>query len=175
MSEEKKDEKTENELGKCKEQAEEYLNGWKRAKADLINYKKDIEKRQQVLRQFLVADTILELLPIHDNFKRAMEHINNVTMKQCNNEDNESGKSINNPKTWFEGIKHIKSQLDKFLKDRGVEEIKTVGEKFNPELHEAIDKRKVEGVEPDIILEESSAGYTIDGKVIVPAKVVVAE
>ena len=60
-------------------------------------------------------------------------------------------------------------------KNIGIEEIKTVGEKFNPELHHAVSKEKVEGKESGTILEEVGAGYKMHDKVIEPAKVKVAE
>ncbi|MBU4332406.1 nucleotide exchange factor GrpE [Patescibacteria group bacterium] len=173
-----KDSKKLDELKKLKKQCDEYLNGWKRAKADLANYKKDIEKRSQELREFMAADLILDILPIHDHFKKALAHasdVSNVTIEQLNNKDKENGKPVNEQNTWLEGIRHIKSQLDKFLKDRGVEEIKTVGEKFSPEFHEAVSKHQEKGKESDTILKECSAGYTMNGRVIVPAKVIVAE
>ena len=157
------------ELKKLEEQCNEYLNGWKRAKADLANFKKDTEKNQQEFREFATADVILDLLPIHSTFKKAMAHSpNNETMKQCNNDCDDLG-------TWINGISHIKSQLDKFLKDRGVEEIKTLGEKFNPELHEAVGQCPAKGTESGIITKECSAGYVMNGKVIMVAKVIIAE
>jgi len=147
------------ELKKLEEQCQEYLNGWKRAKADLANYKKDVEKNQSDFRDFVAADILIELLPIHSHFKKAITHV----------------PEEENDKEWLVGITHIKSQLDKFLADRRVSEIKTHGEKLNPELHEAIGQRKAENTEPDIIIEECSTGYTLNDKVIMPAKVIVAE
>lgn len=144
-------------INELKKQRDEYLNGWKRAKADLENYKKNVEKRQQDFREFISADLILDILPIHNHFKESLKHIPD--------EDRN--------KDWVIGITHIKSQLDKFLKDRGVEEMKTVGEKFSPELHEAMSKRKENGVEHGMILEECSTGYVMNGKVVKAAKVVV--
>jgi len=144
---------------KYKKLAQEYLDGWKRAKADLVNYKKEIEKHNSDVREFMAADLILELLPIHDHFKRSLEHIPDEDKKQ----------------DWVTGITHIKSQLDKFLKDRGVEEIKTIGEAFNPEFHEAVSKQESDDQESDVIIQEVNSGYTLNGKVIMPAKVIVAE
>ena len=154
-----KDSKKIDKLEELKEQCNEYLNGWKRAKADLANFKKDTEKRQQEIREFMAADLVLDILPIHDHFKRSLEHIPEEDQK----------------KDWVIGIMHIKSQLDKFLKDRGIEEIKTVGEEFNPELHEAVSNHKSENSESNIITKEVSTGYTMNGKVIQPAKVIVSE
>ncbi len=139
------------------EKNEEYLNGWKRAKADYLNFKKDSEKEKKNIIQFANAGLILELLPILNNFKTAFAHL-----PEDRKEDE-----------WAAGIGHIKKQMVDFLGGMGVEEIKTVGEKFDPEFHEAVEKRKEEGKEEDIILEEKMPGYTLYGKTIMPAKVVV--
>ena len=153
------------ELKKLEEQCNEYLNGWKRAKADLANFKKDTEKNQQEFRDFIVSDVILDLLPIHDNFKKAL----------ASNYLESSSNISNDFKAWVEGIKHVKTQLDKFLKERGIQEIKTLGEKFNPELHEAVGQCPAKGTESGIITKECSAGYVMNGKVIMVAKVIIAE
>ena len=73
------------------------------------------------------------------------------------------------------GLRRLRSNLRIFLKNYGIEEIKTVGEKFNPEFHEAVSKEKKEGVESDIIISEVSSGYIMKGNVLTAAKVVVAE
>ena len=61
------------------------------------------------------------------------------------------------------------------MKNLGIEEIKTAGEKFNPEFHEAIAHEEKEGYKTDIIFAEVKPGYTLHGKVISPAKVKVAK
>jgi molecular chaperone GrpE len=71
--------------------------------------------------------------------------------------------------------KNRKKPIEDFLKQLGIEEIKTVGEKFNPEFHEAASHEEKEGFETDTIFEEVKAGYTLHGKVIYPAKVKVAK
>ncbi|MAF13817.1 MAG: nucleotide exchange factor GrpE [Parcubacteria group bacterium] len=151
--------KSQKELDQLKKKAEEYLNGWKRAKADYSNFKKDAEKRQQEIIQFANASLIAELLPVFNNFKIACQHVPN----------DEAGKD------WVQGFEHIKKQFVDFLKNLGIEEIATVGQKFNPELHEAVASEKKEDFKTDIIFEEVSAGYTLQGKVVNPAKVKVAK
>lgn len=151
-----------NELEAEKKKAEEYLNNWKRAQADFVNYK----KRQNELFGELVnsasAGLILEILPIYDTFSLAIKH----TPDEIKN------------KEWVKGIVQLKSQLENLLKDRGVEEIKSIGEKFNPEFHEAVEmidspagEEKPEGE----ILEEVQKGYKLNGMVIRIAKVKVAK
>jgi len=144
------------ELEACKKQAEEYLNGWKRAKADYLNLKKETETASAELAQFVAGGMLMKFLPVYDGLKKA-----------CAME--------NSGDKWVEGILNIKKQFEEVFKKFGVEEIKTVGEKFNPEFHEAISRQKKEGVESDIIIEEVGGGYKMNGKTIIPAKVIVSE
>jgi molecular chaperone GrpE len=145
------------EIAKLQAQCDEYLNGWKRAKADYQNLKKETEEKQKVIFDFASANLLMEILPVYDNLKKAL--------KLLPEQDN----------GWAEGIKQIKKQFESLLKDQGVEEIKTINEKFNPEFHEALSKEKKEGIETDTIIAEVSSGYLMKGKVLVPAKVIVAE
>jgi molecular chaperone GrpE len=152
------------ELEQLKAQCEEYLNGWKRAKADYANLKKESEEKQRLFLDVAKSGLIMEILPIYDNLKKALATLNNSQLT-VNNE----------PNAWGEGIKAITKQFGDFLRQNGIEEIKTVGEKFNPEIHEAVGKEKKEGTESDIIITEISSGYLMKGKVLAPAKVVVSE
>jgi molecular chaperone GrpE len=144
------------ELEACKKQAEEYLNGWKRAKADYINLKKETETANAELAQFVAVGVLMKILPVYDGLKKAC-----ITAPEGDK--------------WAEGILNIKKQFEEVFKSFGIEEIKAVGEKFNPEFHEAVSREKREGVESDVILEEVSSGYKMNGKTIIPAKVVVSE
>lgn len=164
-------EELKSELETAEKKMAEYLDGWKRAKADYLNLKKETDQRYQELIKFANAGLILELLPVLDNFKLAVLHIP------------ESEKNAD----WVIGIMHIKKQFQDILKTLGIEEIKTVGEKFNPELHEAVGREEnlaeggegkdgEEGKEEqsgDIIVKELRAGYMLNGKIIQAAKVIV--
>ena len=142
-------------ISKEKKQAQEYLAGWQRTKADFINYKKRQEKGMAEFRKFAQEDLILEILPILDAFRLAA--------KQAPQDDE-----------WIKGILQIKVQLENLLESKGIEEIKAVGEKFNPELHEAMEEIKSRGKEGQVI-EEIQKGYTLNNKVIRPSKVKVAK
>jgi molecular chaperone GrpE len=157
MGNEEKD--LQEELVLAQRQAEEHLEGWKRAKADYLNLKKDSEKYQTEMIQFANASLIAQLLPIFDHYKLAWQHVPEDQKKT----------------DWVIGFGHIKKQLADFFKNLGIEEIKTVGEKFNPEFHEAAAHENQEGIETDMIFEEVKPGYTLHGKVIYPAKVKVAK
>lgn len=162
MPEDKKDKKQtkeKSEFEDCKKKMEEYLDGWKRAKADYLNLKKEFEKEKEDIIKFANAELVLNLLPIFDNFKRAFE---NVPEEQKDSE-------------WLKGVENIKKQFEDFLRDLHIEEIKTVGEKFDPRFHEAVSQREEEEKEEDIVLEEVSSGYKMHEKVIIPAKVIVSK
>lgn len=152
----KKNEENNDELEVCKKQAEEYLNGWKRAKADYINLKNETDAAKAELAQYTTISLLTKILPVYDGLKKACAMGN-------------SGDK------WAEGILNIKKQFEDLFKSLGVEEIKTVGEEFNPEFHDAVGREKREGTESDIIVDEVSGGYTMNGKTIIAAKVIVSE
>jgi len=138
---------------------EEYLDGWKRAKADYLNLKKESEKKLQDTIQYANAAMIIELLPVNDHFKLALAHI---PQEEQNKE-------------WVKGIMAISKELKDMLSRFGIEEIETVGKEFNPELHEAVSKEKAEGIKSHHIIKELQPGYKLFGKVLQHAKVSVAE
>lgn len=155
----KKDVKAEeSDLEQFKKQAEEYLGGWKRAKADLINYKKDEFQRLEEVAKFAGEDLIRELITILDSFDLSI-----VAMEKT-----QDGKVE-------KGVYLIRLQLEDLLKKRGLERIKAkVGDAFNPALHEAIGTMASEGPE-GTIAEEVERGYALHGKVLRPARVKVSK
>jgi len=148
--------KSNKELEDLKQKCDEYLAGWQRAKADYENLKKETEMKMGELSGFVKAGLLSDLIPILDNFSKAVEHV----PEEQKNEG------------WVVGIFHIKKQMEDFLNTHGLEKIKTVGEKFDHNLHDAVGKE--EG-EKDIILKEVSSGYKLNGQVIMPAKVIVGD
>lgn len=126
--------------------ADEYLAGWKRAKADLENYKKEESSRLDNVRKFACEGLILEMLTVLDSFNFAL----------ASSKDEETKK----------GVLMIKSQLEEALKRSGLEKIEVkVGDIFNESLHEAM-----EG-DGDKISEIVSEGYKLQGKLVRAAKV----
>jgi len=158
----KKDaEKTRKELIFCQKEREEYLNGWKREKANFLNYKKEeIDKIKEII-EYNTENLILKILPIIDNFDLASEKISEKMKKE-----NE----------FIKGFLQIKSSLESFLKNEGVEEINCLGEPFDPHFHEAIEVIESEKKqENNIIIKELEKGYIIKGKLLRPSKVRVAK
>jgi molecular chaperone GrpE len=146
------------EIEKLQKQVDEYLNGWKRAKADYINLKKESDAKMSALLDYATASFVVQMIPIYDNLKKALVS---------------APADLNN--SWLEGVKQIKKQFEEFLKSNDITEMKTIGEKFNPEFHEAVSKEKEDGIESGIIISEASSGYLMKDKALIPAKVVVAE
>ena len=139
--------------------SEEYLQGWKRSQADYQNLQKECAQKQIEYVKYANAELIQELLPILDNFKAAFRQIPDAEKDSA----------------WVIGFSHIKKHFEEMLRQNGVEEIKTVGEPFNPLEHDAVESAKSETVEPGKIIEEKKAGYKLNGKVIQAAKVTVSE
>lgn len=126
----------------------------KRVVADFQNYKRRVEEEKKSWAIFANLELIKNLLPIFDNFKRAQTHApkdaNEETMK------------------WLEGIGMSINQLEKLLQDFGVKKIESLGQKFNPDFHEALAQDKGE---KDMVIEELESGYTLGDKVLRHAKV----
>ncbi|MFA6993446.1 MAG: nucleotide exchange factor GrpE [Patescibacteria group bacterium] len=136
---------------------EDYEAKWLRALADYQNLKKQTVSDRAEFIKYANAGLILELLPILNNFKVAADHVPPEQQEA----------------DWVKGIFHIKTQLADLLKNMGIEQIPTVGEKFDPQFHEAVGQEAVEGKAEGEIIKEVRAGYTLHGKVIDPAKVIV--
>lgn len=133
---------------------EEYLNGWKRERADFLNYKKEEMERISNLVKYANEDLILKLLPVLDNFCLAEKHI----------PDNEEFKN---------GFEQIKKQLEDFLQKEGIEAIEVIGKDFDPNLMEAVGESSgsPSSAESGTVVEEVQRGYTMHDKLIRPAKV----
>lgn len=146
----------------CEEEKRGYLDGWQRAQADGINYKKDEGKRLEDLGRFITQSMLQDLLPVLDSFDMALRSLQQpVASSQSNQLE--------------QGVLMIRSQLTDIFKKRGVAQIEvTPGEKFDPEKHESIGE--VESEKPTgTVAEEVQKGYTLAGRVIRPARVRLAK
>ena len=150
------EEKPNDELNKCQKERDEYLDGWKRAKADLINHKKDEAKRFEAVVKFSNEALIKEIINVLDSFDLALDSLER------------EGKTE-------KGMYLIRAQLEDILKQNGLERvIVSVGQSFDPALQEAI--AAIESDKPSgIIIEEVEKGYLLNGKLIRPARVKVSK
>ena len=126
-----------------------------RTLAEYDNYRKRTIKEKETIYPEAKAIVIEKILPILDNFSRALE-------------------SADNKDAFYEGIVMLKKQLDDALASLGVEEIKAVGEEFNPELHNAVMHIDDEEQGENVIVEEFQKGYKIGDRVIRHSMVKVA-
>ncbi len=162
------------ELSKCQKERDEYLDGWKRAKAELINYKKDEAKRFETVIKLANEDLVKELLLVLDSFELAIIALGQ-SQTDAEKSPRESASSQRESASWQKGMYLIRSQLKDILKSYGLEEIATsVGEKFNPNICEAV--AEIESDQPvGTVIEEVEKGYLLNGRVIRPARVKVAK
>ncbi len=152
---EKKEPISEGQLEECQAKCEEYLNGWKRAKADFINYKKEEYERGQELVSYAKASFLESLLPMLDNLRLVQKQMPEELQEDPN----------------VKGLLMIKVQLEDFLKSQGVEAVESLGEMFDPALHEVVQAVDDQDGESGKITEEVERGYTINGRLLRPAKV----
>ena len=154
--EEPEAEAVEQDIGELAEKArerDEYLALAQRTQADFENYRKRVSKDISSAEGKGVARLARELLPALDNLGRALE----------------SG-SLDD-----EGLRLVQSEFAAALNRVGIEPYSPEGEPFDPNLHEAMAKQPVEGAESGTVAEVYEQGYRIDGAVLRPARVVVAE
>lgn len=150
-----KTKKLREDLKQCAAEKKEYLDGWQRAKADFINYKKEEGARMEDMGRFIVTGLIQDILPVLDSFGLAFSH--------------------GLPKDVEKGVLLIRSQFMDILRKRGLEEIAVAtGDPFNPEMHESIGEVESEATH-GTIAEEVQKGYRMSGRVIRPARVRLAK
>lgn len=131
----------------------DYKEQLQRLQAEFENYIKRNEKERKELLDYTSKDILLKLVNIYDDFQRAL----NVS-KNCDE------------KELVEGIKIIFNNFEKVLKEEGIQEIKCVGEKFNPYRHEVLDKVE-HNEEEGKIIEELQKGYMFKDKILRFSKV----
>jgi len=144
-------------LESLQKEKDELFGKLQRVSADYANFQKRVPKQ--------IADTICyekekiikSLLPALDNFEHTLQNAH----------------SVEDAEVFIKGIQIIHDQMLDIFKSHGVEQIKSPGEKFNPAMHEAMMQKAEPEKEDNIILEEFQKGYTLNGRVIRPCKVIV--
>jgi molecular chaperone GrpE len=127
----------------------------KRRQADFENFRRRAERDRSEFLQFAGMELVRELLPVLDDFARALK-------VECKNVD------------YARGIELIYNRLYESLKKMGLEPIDTTGQKFDPNLHQAVDRVETDDEEDHQILEEYQKGYKFKGKLLRPSMVKVA-
>lgn len=125
--------------------------------AEFDNFRKRTERERDELKNLATEDLIRELLPVIDNFDRALQHA----------EDSD-------PESFRQGVEMISRQLVDLLQKEGLEELDPKGGQFDPEVHEAVDRVENSEHEPGTVVSVLVKGYTLRGRLVRPAMVSVA-
>lgn len=135
------------------EDKESWENKYLRALADYQNLAKQTVRDKEDFVKFASLDLLQDLLPVYDHLKLALKGL--------------SDEEKNSP--WAVGVSHVLKQFKDVLTSKGIEEIETLGKEFNHETMEAVDG------EGNMVEKEIMPGYKLNGRVIRPSKVTVAE
>lgn len=128
-----------------------------RLQADFVNYKKRSEKEKESSIAYGVESFVCELLPIMDNFQRALDS------------------EIDKESISFKGVEMILNQLKSLLIKKGIEELNDLGTTFDPNIHNAISMEDSEEFEPGKVISVYQKGYKFKDKVIRPSMVIVSK
>ena len=143
-------------LEEVEARASEYKDNWARSQAEFQNYKKRIERDNEMMYVAMKGDIIKKVLPALDDLERALQ---------------------NRPAgdAWASGIELIARKLQNLMESEGVKRMEAKGEPFDPNFHEAISHEPAEGVESGHVIEVVQNGYLLGERVIRPAQVRVAQ
>jgi molecular chaperone GrpE len=147
-----------NELNEMRTKADEYLDGWQRARADFANYKKRVDRDQAQVYQLAVSSIVKRYLDVVDDLERALK-----------NKPQQGEGAV-----WAEGIELVYRKMLALLESEGVKPMDAQGEIFDPNLHEAISQEAHPEYEDGQIIEVIKQGYLLGDRVIRPALVRVA-
>ena len=148
-------------LGKTVEEErkrnEELLNSLRYLQADFENYRKRVDREIRELEEFSTLGLMKKIIPVLDDLQLAVASATKAEDKGL-----------------LEGVKMVQKNLSSALESEGLQEIKAVGEPFDPSAHEAVDKVQGADNSEDIVVEEMRKGYTFKGRVLRPSAVKVA-
>jgi len=138
---------------------DEFSDKWLKVHADYENTRKRMEKQQNDYIKFANEEIIAKLFPIMDNFDMAFTAMEKAEDKAA----------------LMEGVKLIQKEFHKVLEDHGVKKIETSGKQFDPHFHEAVSVIETSDRPDGEILEETRAGYTLNGRLLRAAQVIIAK
>ena len=143
-------------LREAEARAAEYKEGWARAQADFQNYKKRLERDNELTYISMKGDIIKKILPALDDLERALQN-----------------RPAEDP--WANGIELIARKLQNVLDSEGIKRIQAEGVEFDPNFHEAISHEPADGVKSGFVIGVVQNGYMLGERVIRPALVRVAQ
>lgn len=143
-------------LREAETRAAEYKDGWARAQADFQNYKKRLERDNELTYISMKGDIVKKILPVLDDLERALQN------RPAEN-------------SWANGIELIARKLQNVLESEGIKRIEAEGVEFDPNFHEAISHEPADGVKSGYVIGVVQNGYMLGERVIRPAMVRVAQ
>lgn len=141
--------KVDNAVAVLEQQIADLTDALQRERADVINVRRRHEEQIANLKTVVKAGVVSDLLPVVDNFERALKHVPDELKEN----------------DYVKGVQGVVKQFEKTLEDIGVTRIKTVGEVFDPKYHEAVSMEEGEG-DTEVVSEELQAGYALGDEVI---------
>lgn len=135
----------------------EFENRYKRLQADFDNFRRRTNQEKEQLSGFIKGDVLKDLLPVLDNFERAL-----------------AVEAEGDTKTFLDGFAMIYNNLKVATEKHGLKPIESLGKPFDPNLHQAIQRVDNDEFEADVVCQVFQEGYEVDGRVIRPAMVVVS-
>jgi len=147
----------EKDLHDAKDALDEHKDKFVRLQAETDNFRKRLSREKDEFSQYANERLFKALIPIFDNFERALEAPSSDT------------------KSLKEGLDMILKQFSSFLEKEKVEHIKAIGEKFDPAFHEALTSEESDDHEEGTIISQFVKGYTINSRVLRPAQVVISK
>lgn len=151
------------ELKRVEAARDDLLDRLARRQADFDNYRKRVERERGEAYNRVVGEVVSKLLPVVDNLRRALD-------AEASLQAGESEEF----RHFLNGVELISRQLNGVLEDLGVEAVASVGELFDPHIHEAVATERTDDYEPDTVMQEMVRGYRLGEKLLRPAMVKVA-
>jgi molecular chaperone GrpE len=146
------------ELEDARAKADDYLEQWRRTAADFSNFKRRTEQERGEMAKLFTESLVRALLPALDNFERALASV----------PDELKGSG------WVEGVNLTEKQLRAALEKEGLQPIESIGQQFDPNLHEAVAHDISQEHEEGSVIEEYQKGYKLHDRVIRPSMVKVS-
>ena len=155
--------RVESELKKLTDERQEMNDRLARRQAEFDNFRKRTERERTETYQRSLGEVVRRLLPVLDNLQRALDAERLVEVKESEEF-----------RHFLHGVELINRQLGGVLESLGVEAVPTVGERFDPHVHEAVATEETDAHEPDTVTQEMQRGYRLGDKLLRPAMVKVA-
>ncbi len=143
-------------LAEAESKASEYKDNWLRSQAEFQNYRKRLDRDNEMLHNSMKGDIVKKVLPVLDDLERALQ--------------NRSAEDA-----WANGIELVVRKFQNILENEGIKKIEALGKEFDPKFHEAISHEPADGAQSGHVIGVVQNGYMLGDRVIRPALVRVAQ